>query len=152
MLAELQQQETKLEELKARRKDHPKHLALKDLPEKERFQQLCPTKKHFVDTIKLIAYRAETALVEVLREKLARTEDARSVVRQIFGSAADLCPDQAKQTLLVRLHRLSSPIHDAALTHLCAELTASETTFPGTELRLIFEPVGATQLPRDQES
>jgi len=38
------------------------------------------------------------------------------------------------------------------LEHLCAELTTSETTFPGTELRLIFKLVGTSQLPRDQES
>jgi hypothetical protein len=38
------------------------------------------------------------------------------------------------------------------LRHLCAELTATETIYPGTELRLIFEPLGATVLPRGQES
>jgi len=33
---------------------------LKELPEAERFTQLRTSTKHFVDTIKLIAYRAET--------------------------------------------------------------------------------------------
>ena len=152
LLAQLQQQETKLAELKAQRRTHPRHSALKDLPEKERFQQLRPTQKHFVDTIKLIAYRAETALVHVVREKLQRPDDARALVRQIFESAVDLWPDPEKKTLTVRLHRLSSPIHQRALEHLCAELNASETPFPGTELQLIFEPLGTTPLPRNQES
>jgi hypothetical protein len=31
-------------------------------------------------------------------------------------------------------------------------LTETETVYPGTDLRLIFEPVGASQIPRDQES
>ncbi len=105
-----------------------------------------------MDTIKLIAYRAETALVQVVREKLQREDDARALVRQVFDSAVDLCPDQQQKTLTVRLHRLSTPAHDEVLRHLCAELTASETTFPGTELRLVFEPIGTSQLPRDQES
>jgi hypothetical protein len=152
LLEQIQLHEGKLSELKARRKENPRHIALKDLPESERFSQLCPTKKHFVDTIKLIAYRAETALVRVAREKLQREDDARSLVRQIFESAADLRPNPEQKILTVRLHRLSSPAHDAALEHLCTELTATETTFPGTELRLIFEPVGTSQLPRDQES
>ena len=52
----------------------------------------------------------------------------------------------------MRVHRLTSAIHDAALEHLCAELTDTETVFPGTDLRLVFQPVGSTQLPRDQES
>lgn len=152
LLAQLQQQETKLAELKTQRRTHPRHLALKDLPEKERFQELCPTKKHFVDTIKLIAYRAETALVQVVREKLQRRDDARALVRQIFESAVDLFPDPEKKTLTVRLHRLSSPIHQTALEHLCTELNASETPFPGTDLQLFFESLGTTPLPRDQES
>jgi len=152
LLGQIQQHQTTLTELKAQRKENAKHIALKDLPEKERFSQLAPTKKQFVDTIKLIAYRAETALVQVVREKLQREDDARSLVRQIFDSAVDLCPDQQQKTLTVRLHRLSTPAHDAILRHLCAELTTSETAFPGTDLRLIFEPIGTGQLPRDQES
>ena len=152
LLEQIQHHQSALDELKAQRKENAKHLALKDLPEKERFNQLTPTKKQFVDTIKLIAYRAETALVQVVREKLQREDDARALVRQIFGSTVDLCPDQQQKTLTVRLHRLSTSAHDEILSHLCAELTASETTFPGTELRLVFEPIGTSQLPRDQES
>lgn len=152
LLEQIQQQETRLNELKAQRKESARHVALKDLPEAERFRQLAPVKKHFVDTIKLIAYRAETALVQVVREKLQRADDARALVRQIFQSAVDLCPEPEQKILRVGLHRLSSPAHDEVLKHLCAELSASETTFPGTDLRLIFEPVGTSQLPRDQES
>ena len=152
LLEQIQQQENKLNELMHERQQKPKHCALKDLPEQERFTQLRMTKKHFVDTIKLIAYRAETTLVQVVREKLQREEDARALVRQVFTSAVDLCPDLAQKTLTVRLHRLSTAAHDGVLEHLCAELTTTETVFPGTELRLIFEAVGANQIPRDQDS
>jgi hypothetical protein len=152
LLEQIQQQEAKLAELKRQRQQTPRHLTLKELPEKERFTQLRTTKKHFVDTIKLIAYRAETALVQVVREKLARADDARALVRQVFASAVDLCPDPVQKTLTVRLHRLSSAIHDRALEHLCAELTTTETVFPGTDLRLIYAPIGSTSIPRDQES
>jgi len=152
LLEQMGQQQARVEELKGQRKEAPHHLTLKELPEAERFTQLRTTTKHFVDTIKLIAYRAETALVQVVREKLQRSDDARALVRQVFRSAVDLCPDPEHQTLTVRLHRLSSGIHDAALEHLCAELTATETVFPGTDLRLVYEPVGSTSLPRDQES
>lgn len=152
LLEQLQQQEQKLQQLKAERKATPRHLPLKDLPQAERFSQLRTTKKQFVDTIKLIAYRAETALVALAREKLSRSEDARSVIRQIFESAVDLCPNTQQQTLTIRLHRLSSAIHEEVLEHLCAELTATETIYPGTDLRLVFEPIRSNQVPRDQES
>jgi hypothetical protein len=107
LLEQIGQQETQLADLKRQRKETPQHLTLKELPEKERFTQLRTTKKHFIDTIKLIAYRAETALVQLVREKLARTEDARALVRQVFTSAVDLDPNPAQKTLTVRIHRLS---------------------------------------------
>lgn len=152
LLEQLTQQETQLADWKRQRRETPRHLTLKELPEAERFRQLRTTKKHFVATLKLIAYRAETALVQVVREKLTRTDDARALVRQVLGSAVDLDPSPPAGTLTVRLHRLSSAIHDTALAHLCAELTATETVFPGTDLRLIYESVGVAPIPRDQES
>jgi hypothetical protein len=152
MLEELQQQEKKLAQLKKERQENPRHLALKDLPEGERFQQLRTNKKHFVDTIKLIAYRAETALVALAREKLSRPDDARALLRQVFASSVDLYPDAEKKTLTVRLHQLSNGAHDEVLEHLCAELTATETLYPGTELRLVFQPLRAGQFPRNQDS
>jgi hypothetical protein len=152
LLERVQQQEQKLATLKAERKAVLKHLSLKELPEAQRFTQLRTTKKHFVDTIKLIAYRAETMLVQVVREKLQRSDDARALVRQVFSSAVDLQPDPQQKTLTVRLHRLNTQGHDAVLAHLCQELTATETVYPSTDLRLIFEPVGASQIPSGQES
>jgi hypothetical protein len=151
LLLEIKAKEAQLTSDKEARKNTKHHILWKDLPQEERFHQLLPTKKHFIDTIRLIAYRAETSLVAIVREKLKRDDDARSLVRQILRSAADLIPDPQAQTLTVRLHALSSPIHDAALLHLCTELNATETPFPGTSLRLIFEPVGLSNFPRDQE-
>ena len=40
-----------LDKLKAKRKLTPKRIAIKDLPESERFNRLLPERKHFVDTI-----------------------------------------------------------------------------------------------------
>jgi len=65
---------------------------------------------------------------------------ARALVRQVFTSAADLRPDQAKKTLTVRLHRAATLVHDQTLKNLCAELT-HRTVYPGTDLRLVYELV-----------
>jgi len=146
-LEQITQQEQTLQELKKAGQETPHQLPLKDLPQTERFAQLKTARKHFVDTLKLIAYRAETALVLLAREKLARLDDGRALVRQVLSSAADLHPDLQNKTLTVRLHRLATAAHDQSLQHLCAELTAAETIYPGTDLRLIFEPVAATHLP-----
>jgi hypothetical protein len=142
LLQGVQTHQKEIAELKAKRRQTAKHVSLKELPESKRFGQLRTDKKHFVDTIKLIAYRAETALVQVVRETLHRWDDARALVRQVFESAADLRPDRANQTLTVRLHRSATIAHDQTLQHLCEELTATETIYPGTELKMVYELVG----------
>jgi hypothetical protein len=142
LLQTVQARQKEIEELKAKRRQTAKHVTLKELPEAQRFGQLRTDKKHLVDTIKLIAYRAETALVQVVRETLSRWDDARALVRQVFESAVDLRPDQAHKTLTVRLHRLATAAHDQTLRHLCEELTATETAYPGTDLRMVYELIG----------
>jgi len=133
-----------LEQLKAQRKAHPKHLEIKDLPEKDRFSQLKVERKHFIDTIKLVAYRAESALAQVARERIARLDDARSLIRQVFHTACDLLPDHSNHTLTIRLHPLTAPLQDEIIRHLCQELTATETVFPGSNLRLVYQIIGSS--------
>ena len=142
LLQSIESRQPKLAELKAQRKNTPKHVLLKDLPQEDRFTRLAAARKHLVDTVKLVAYRAETALVAIARESLSRQDDARALVRQLLASSVDLQPDLDAKTLTVRLHRLSTAAHDAVLVDLCEELTATETLFPGTDLRLVFSPLG----------
>jgi hypothetical protein len=130
--------QARLEQLKSERKAVPRHVELGALPPDEQFPRLRAQCKHLVDTIKLIAYRAETALVSTVRETLARRDDGRALVREILRTTADLRPDPAQKTLTVRLHPLGSALQNAAVRHLADELTATETIFPGTDLRLIF--------------
>lgn len=133
-----------IEQLKTQRQALARHILLKDLPEKERVEQLCGERKHLVDTVKLIAYRAETALMRLAQEKLARAHDARALIRELLRTTADLRPDAQNKTLTVSFHPLSSHAHDEVLRHICSELNATETVFPGTDLRLIFELSGSS--------
>ena len=134
------------EHLKAQRKQTPHHIAVKDLPESDRFSRLLTERKHFIDTVKLIAYRAETSMASVIREKLSRPDDARSLLRQIYDTEADLIPDLEAKTLTVRLHHLTQAAHDEAVRHLCDQLNATETIFPDTDLKLVYK-LGASQIP-----
>ena len=114
-------------------------MPVKDLPEEFRFTRLRSERKHFLDTIKMISYRAETSMVSVVREKMARTEDARSLLRQIFNTEVDLVPNLPEKTLTVKLHHLTQRAHDQVIRHLCDELNATESLLPGTDLRLIYK-------------
>lgn len=142
--------EHELAELKTQRKQVPKHLTFKELPESERFHQLAPVRKQFLDTIKMIAYRAETAMALIVRKVLARADDARSLIREIFATEADFIPDEEKKTLTVRLHHLTNHLSDQAVRSLANELNATETVYPGTDLRLIYKLV-SDDFPPDQE-
>ena len=57
----------------------------------QKFQRLAPSRKQLVDTVKLIAYRGETALAGVVREELARTDDARSLLAICFAPRPTCC-------------------------------------------------------------
>ena len=127
-----------LEQLKAQRKQTPKHIRYSQLPEPERFRALAPTRKHFLDTIKMIAYRAETAMAGILREHLAHPDETRTLLRELFTTDADLFPNETEGTLTVRLHHLANPLSDRAIRALAEQLNNSETLYPGTNLRLIF--------------
>jgi hypothetical protein len=85
----VEERRLRIEQLKAQRKTVPKHIVIKDLSEKDRFHRPRSEKKHFVDTIKLIAYRAETALAQLAGEKLKRFDDARSLIRQLFRTEVE---------------------------------------------------------------
>jgi len=135
----IEQLEARLQELKKQRQATPHQIRVQDLPEQDRFTRLRTERKQFLDTIKMIAYRAETAMAATVREKLARFDDARALLRQIYQTEVDLIPDVHGKTLTVRLHHLTQAAHDAAVRHLCEELTATETAFPGTDLRLVYQ-------------
>ena len=116
LLAQLHQDiqalEADLADLRVKRRTTPRKVPIASLPENERPGQLLPLGKMLTDTIKMIAYRAETALVALLRPHLAKEDEARAMIRELFVSSADLVPDETANTLTVRIHRMASPAHD----------------------------------------
>jgi len=150
LLQEISQLEGELAEQKVKRKETPRHILISELPKEQQFQQLHPSSKHFIDTIKMITYRAETAMAQVVRDVLHRQDDARALLRAIYADEADIIPDNEEGILTIRLHHLANHSSAVAIRHLCNELNATETIFPETNLRLIYE-LGSNTNPWDQE-
>ena len=137
---EIQALDLEIDNLKQLRKNTGHHMPVKSLPEEDRFTRLHTERKHFIDTLKMIAYRAESSMASLLREHMVRGgDDACALLRQIFQTEADLTPDLAANTLTVRLHHLTQAAHDHAIKQLLADLNATQTVFPGTKLTLIFK-------------
>jgi prepilin-type processing-associated H-X9-DG protein len=130
-----------VETAKAARKDTPKHITMGELPEAEKFKQLGTQSKHLVDTVKMIAYRTETAMANILREQdqMARPDEARSLLQALYQTEADILPDHEAGTLTVHLHHSANASTDAVIQKLCDELNETETLFPRTNLRLILK-------------
>jgi hypothetical protein len=137
---EIQTRDLEIDKLKQIRKSTPHHVAVKELPEEDRFTRLRTERKHFIDTLKMVAYRGESSMASLLREHLAcGGDDARALLRQIFQTDPDLTPDLVAGTLTVKLHHLTQAAHDRAIEKLLADLNATQTVFPGTKLTLVFQ-------------
>ncbi len=133
--------ETELRDLKARVAALPKRIPLTALLDETAIVRLAPEAKHLTDTIKMVAYRAETALVRQLTPHYAKTEDdGRALIREMLLTSADIVPDG--QRLLVRVHALANPRSNEALTHLCDTLTTLGVRYPGTDLTLLYQAPG----------
>jgi len=89
----------------------------------------------FPSLVKMIAYRAETALANRLSEHLSRPHEARRMLCALYTTDADLLPDPAAGTLTVRLHHGANAANDLAIEKLCEKLNATGTVFPRTSLR-----------------
>ena len=128
------------EELLARRRKEPKRVAVEDLEEADRIEQLKPEAKHLTDTIKMLAYRAETALVGLLGPGYARSEEeGRAVIREVLRSPADVLPDAQAGLLCVRVHGMPNGRSNTAVSELCRRLNEAEVKYPGTQLTVRYE-------------
>ena len=99
-----------------------------------------------LNTIRMIAYRAETAMTMVVREVMCRQDDARSLIRDLFLSEADILPDTDNKILNVCIHHTAEARHNGAIKHLVQHLNDADYKYPGTKLTMRFR-LGAPELP-----
>ena len=137
-LEAIQAVQANLEQLRAERKALPRKITIDSLPEDQRPTQLAPLNKILTDAVKMIAYRAETALVTILRRHLRKEDEARALVRELLVSSGDIEPDSGAKTLTVRIHRMANPAHDKAVAALLHELTEQEFCHPETGAKMIY--------------
>lgn len=140
---EIEQVEIDIEQIKKQRKSIPRQIEYQELPENEKFDNVINQRKHFLDTIKLIAYRAETALSNIAKEHMAHKDESRLLLKQIYQTDANLIVDEKKQLLIVEIHTLSHWKDDVVLEKLCHSMNETETKFPDSNLTLFFKKVSS---------
>ena len=147
---EIEQRDQQVTTLKAARKQTKKHITVGELPEEARFNRLSTQSKYLIDAIKMIAYRAETAMANICRQTMTRPDEARSLLRAIYSTDADMLVDKESKTLTVKLHHLANNMSSLTVHQLCQELTATQSVFPGTDLTVVYKMVSSQNL-RGQE-
>ncbi|MDR0261613.1 MAG: hypothetical protein LBJ04_00160 [Sphingobacterium sp.] len=131
-----------INELVSKRKNVASRIKVKDLPEDKRYNKLTEESKKLKNIILMISYRAESALYTLLPAFYCNAKkDGRQILKEIFTSCADLIPDYQKQILYVRLHSLATPRANEIVKNLCTFLNDTKTTFPMTNMRIVYETV-----------
>ena len=123
-----------------KRSQLPTKIKLAQMSEQVRFNKLKTESKVLMNVIKMICYRAESVVAELIAPFLGKPwEEKRMVVKQIIAANADLIPKYENNTLTVVLHSLSAMRYNQAAAELAILLNDTETIFPGTNLKLIFK-------------
>lgn len=141
LLEEIEQLEHHMQSLKGKLKQTAKHITWADLADKDKFHRLIPGRKRLVDTIRMIAYRSETAMAGLLTGPTVNMSDARKLLQDLFVANADILPDSENKRLRIRIHNASTPVANRSLDALFEELNKAEMKYPGTDLRITYEHV-----------
>lgn len=148
---EIELLEVEEQEILAQRKQQPYKISIGEMPKHARYNKLKTESKHLQNIIKIICYRAETAIANLLASHYRKSSnEIRALVKSIIFAKADLYPDYQTNTLTVRLNSLATPRDNMAIKGICQTLNDYEAVFPGTRLKLFFK--NATFKPAtDQE-
>ena len=141
--SEIEYFENEINKLKQKKKEIPRKISFSDLPENEKFDSAINQRKQFLDTIKMIAYRAETAMANIIKPEMAHTDEARALLKQVYKTDANIFADYENKTLTVELHHMTYWKDDKIVQKLCDELNDTETTFPHTDLTLFYKLVSS---------
>jgi len=140
LAGEIRRLQSRCQQLEAEIRELPKRVAVGELLDEQDIVQLDPQRKVFTDAIRMIAYRAETQLANLVGPLLPyRGDEARSFLAKVFQLPADLLPNPQNGHLLVRLYSMANPRSNRALAGLCEALNQLEVSYPATSLRLVFE-------------
>ena len=101
------------------------HVRAGELSEAERLQALPAPLRLLMDTLRMTAYRAETAMATAVAPGLDNPDTARSLLKSLFRSDASLQPDPEHGTLTVRLLHQPTRALDLTLAPLLDELNRS---------------------------
>jgi hypothetical protein len=128
------------EELLRKRSEMPSTIKIKDMPESSRYNTLQIESKHFQNILKMICYRAETSMANLLAPFVKKSiNEKRTFVKNIIKSTVDLQVDKENEKLIVSLYSQATPRANEMVNNICDLLNQTETVYPGTNLKLFYK-------------
>lgn len=126
----------RLSKLIEKRRNVPSRVEIRDVSERA-VVKLATERKHLTDLIKMLAYQAESDLLNLLRSHYLRADqEGRTLLHELFTTAGDIKVGDSE--LQITLAPLSSPHRTRAAHALCGLLDQTATVFPGSHLRVRF--------------
>ncbi len=138
---EIVELEQEADRIKQKKKQVPRKIQFSQLPENEKFDNAINQRKAFLDIIKMIAYRAETSMANMIKPNMSHPDEARKLLQQVYQSDANLWVNKTESELCVEIHRMSYWKDDKIIQKLCDQLNATKTKFPGTDLTIFCKLV-----------
>lgn len=145
LMQKIEDKKSEIKVLKENKKNTPKHIAHKDLPPDQKFKQLASPGKQFTDMIKMIAYRAETAMVLAIKDWMPENKvksESRAILRGFYKSDIDLKVHLINHKLTVKVHSQATPALNGVLAKLCMLLNEKPYAFPNSKFTLEYEIAG----------
>ena len=131
--------EKQIEQSEADLKQIPDRIAVKHLLAEHEIVRLETERKMFTDGIKMICYRSETYLFNLIAPFFVRNnEEGRSFLKSVFQQPADITPDKERGILNIKFHTMSTPRANRALEQLCNAMNQESYIYPSTRLKLVF--------------
>lgn len=141
LINEILELQEEADQIKRKKKEVPRKIQFAELPENEKFDNAINKRKTFLDIIKMIAYRSETAMSNIIKPFMSHPGESRKLLQQVYKSDANIMVNNDAKQVNVELHRMSYWKDDKIVEKLCDELNQTKTKFPGTDLTIFFKLV-----------
>ena len=147
----MQQTEADINRLTDKRSALPYKIPVGQMNESARYTKLHQESKYLMNILKMICYRAETALADKLAPHFSRADDEiRALVKAITHLSIDLRPDIENNMLHITLYPLANLRSQQAMANIIDEVNASRTIFPASNLVMKFEIATLTSAPSQE--
>jgi len=141
---ELQEQITQkvqqIDLLIKQRKEISYKISIGEMPEECRYNKLNQESKLFYNIVKMICYRAETALANLLAPHYKRSgNEIRSLVKAVIKQTVDIESDYQNKLLKITIYPLANNRSNRAVEAVIEKINETKTTYPNTDLVMNFK-------------